>query len=73
MERGRPARLVAFPRSEATEILMDEAGETPALQWFFFTPSDMRVGAATCRPIARLIPHGRLTPHGRQLAAPTYR
>jgi hypothetical protein len=33
MERGRPARLVAFPRSEATEISRYDAGETPTLQY----------------------------------------
>jgi hypothetical protein len=68
MERGRPARFVAFPRSEATEILKHEAGETPALQWLF-----PRVGAATCRPIARLITHGQLILRGRPISAPTYR
>jgi hypothetical protein len=31
MERGRLARFVAFPRSEAAEILTHDAGETPAL------------------------------------------
>jgi hypothetical protein len=33
--REPPARLVAFSRSEATEILMNEAGEPPAHQCFF--------------------------------------
>jgi hypothetical protein len=31
MVRGRPARIVTFPRSEATEILIHDAGGTPAL------------------------------------------
>jgi hypothetical protein len=31
MERGCPARFVAFPQSEATEILRHDAGGAPAL------------------------------------------
>jgi hypothetical protein len=35
MVRGRPARFVAFLRSEAMEIVQHEAGETPALHYSF--------------------------------------
>jgi hypothetical protein len=39
MERGRLARFVAFPRSEATEILKHDAGGTPALHSMRATPA----------------------------------